>query len=145
MIANWKGRARCVSQAKHLTLSVCAIHIFLSVWTLICFVGGGPIFISKKAMKPAVNNMMTLKLYACREFLKISSFFLAEHGQWWNQWWNRTQVLGQPKMNSNVTSSLHEELEFFATNIKRLGDLVKKKNENFLNKKYWESRLNNPD
>jgi hypothetical protein len=91
-------------------------------------------------MKPAVNNMMTLKLYACREFLKISSFFLAEHGQWWN----RTQVLGQPKMNSNVTSSLHKELEFFATNIKRLGDLVKKY-ENFLNKKYWESRLNNPD
>jgi hypothetical protein len=48
MIANWKGRARCVSQAKHLTLSVCAIHIFLSVWTLICFVGGGANLYFKK-------------------------------------------------------------------------------------------------
>jgi hypothetical protein len=43
-----KSSVQGAHQAKHLTLSVCAIHIFLSVWTLICFVGGGANLYFKK-------------------------------------------------------------------------------------------------
>jgi hypothetical protein len=50
MIANWKRERKerrreeknCLQgarRAKHLTLSVCAIHIVLYVWTVLCFVG----------------------------------------------------------------------------------------------------------